>query len=278
MPGSNGFYRFAHEVSLSEVGDMIMHRWTLACCLLGIGVVLTATKSAPAQLVGLWEFEDPGNLGKATVGADLTVVGGSAAAGSGGPDTGGVSLDVNQRLEIANPIGGNGGGSKTNIYSVLVDFKQVPGSWQAVLDTTNSSDGEADIFINGSDLIGISGDYGGAPFTSDEWHRMVMVFDLTSSDELIVYQNGNLAQIVAPVSTIDERWSLDSMFALFSDGQNGGEERLTQVSNVALFSSALSADQAVALGGAGRPIPEPNSLLLLSIGGLLVAARRRSAA
>ena len=259
----------------------------VSACALVMGMTLAG--QADAQLVGLWEFEDGGNLTAATVGSDLALTGTDAAVpGSGGPDTGASSLDNFDAgggyYTVTNPIGANGGGTRTNAFTLLMDIK-LPGgvtgfSAVAEFDADLSPGSDSDYFLddNGAtDRIGVGseGYVNTTGLLGTDWHRVVL--SVENGVKRTTYINGiDLGD--HNLGSIDGRWSLDGDFEVFFDGDLG-EELLTHVSNIALYGSALDADAVAALGGAGRPIPEPSGLglTLLALTGLLVARRRKTA-
>ncbi|MCA9215653.1 MAG: hypothetical protein KDB27_21455 [Planctomycetales bacterium] len=253
---------------------------------LTIGILSTLCfmqSAANGQLVGLWEFENAGDLAQATVGSNLVVTGTAVAvAGSGGPDTGAAQLGNGDFFTVTNSIGANGGGANTNAYTLVMDVQSPGTAWNALVDIDGdafSSDGE--VFTNPSGGLGIDGDYFGTG-ADGSFHRIALVFDMASGSSMTTYIDGALnhahtdAELGgSPNADIDGRWSLLSTFNAFSDN-GGGEEETLSVSNLALFSSALGADEVAALGGAGRIlVPEPSSFGMAVFAGLLLIGRRR---
>ena len=239
---------------------------------------------ACAELVGLWEFENAGDLTLATTGSNLVVTGTTAAvAGSGGPDTGAAQLGNGDFFTVTNSIGANGGGANTNVYTLVMDVNSPGAAWNALVDIDGdafSSDGE--VFTNPSGGLGIDGDYFGTA-ADGSFHRIALVFDMASGASMTTYIDGvpNHAHTDeelggSPTADIDGRWSLLSTFNAFSDN-GGGEEETLAVSNLALFSTALGASEVAALGGPGRNIvPEPSTFALATFAGLLLLLRARS--
>ena len=76
---------------------------------------LAAPLSAEPALVGLWEFDDPQNLGKATIGEDLELAGAGVAAASAGvpgfPADGSVLSASNSYFQTDPDWEANGGGA-----------------------------------------------------------------------------------------------------------------------------------------------------------------------
>jgi hypothetical protein len=253
-----------------------------SACALVMGVTLAG--QADAQLVALWEFEDGGNLTAATLGSDLALSGSQVAvAGSGGPDAGGASLDNGDFYTLTNPIGANGGGARTNDYTILMDIKVPAGvtGFIAIAEFDTPAAGDGDYFLDTDgatqDRIGVSSE-GYVPIPGllgTDYRRLVMSFE--NGVKRTSYLDG-VALGDHNVGAIDGRWTLGGTLDVFSDN-GGGEEAETWVSNLALYDGALGADSVAALGGAGRPIPEPSGLglTLLALTGLLVARRRKTA-
>jgi hypothetical protein len=207
----------------------------------------------------------------------------AAAAGSGGADAGAAQLSTGDYFTATNPIGANGGGSNTNAYTLVMDMNAPGSSWNALVDIDGGAfSGDGEVFTNPSGGLGIDGDYYGTG-ADGSWHRIALVFDMASDTSMTTYIDGALNHAHtdselggSPNADIDGRWSLLGTFNPFSDN-GGGEEETLAVSNLALFSSALSAEEVSALGGPGSLIPEPNSIGLLMLGSLaFLGLRKRS--
>ncbi len=220
----------------------------------------------------------------------ILVLGGvdAAVAGSGGPDTGAAALDNFENgggyYTVPSPIGDNGGGTRTNAFTLLMDIK-IPGGvvgynalaeFDADLDPGSDSDYFLDTDTATQDRIGVAnqGYVNTTSLLGEEWHRIVL--SIENSVKRTTYIDG-ISLGDHDLGDIDGRWSLDGEFEVFLDG-DGGEEYLTYVSNLAFYNGALDASQVAALGGAGRQIvPEPSSIVLLTIFGLgmSVSGRRK---
>jgi hypothetical protein len=253
-----------------------MTRKTLAM----IGGLLAAALSTQAGLVGLWEFDDAGNLGKATIGADLTFLNGqnfSSTAGIAGADGAMLTaLGTTNQIIATHGIAPNGGGAYVNRYSVLFDVSYPSSSsgYKALLQTNTGNSNDGDLFIHPDGTVGV-GDLGYFGTTSQEtWYRIIASFNLGNNpDSYQLFINGTSVGIT-PNIALDGRFSLDPTVLFFSDEDD--ENPPVRVSNVALFDAPLSAAEAASLGLAGNTIvPEPGSLILLAFGFAGVWALRR---
>jgi hypothetical protein len=245
-------------------------------------VAVLTTQSASGGLVGLWEFENPGNLTAATIGGDLALTGAQAASSGSGTlsDTGASQLGVGDYYTVTHGIAANGGGAYVNEYTILWDVMYpaaTAGSWKTFFQTAVANGNDGDLFIRPSGpqgAIGV-GDTGYSTNTTaaDTWYRVVVSVD--NGSHFRVYVNGN-EWLSAAGQPVDARFSLDPIFHVFAD--NDGDDATMNLSNLAIWDSALTADAIGALGGAGRalPIPEPASAVLALIAAIgAVRFRRR---
>ena len=247
-----------------------------------LGLVIATLPATGASLVGLWEFSNPGNIGQATVGADLVVAGTAPAYSASLADDAANSqsgvittnLGVGNHLVATNPIGGNGGGALTNQYSLLIDMQSPLGSrgtWRSLYQTNPANTGDGDLFIRNSDTgVGV-GTIGYSPTINDTvWNRYVITFDAGSP--VTAYLNGSLLHTHG-ASSVDDRFGLNTTFLLFGDEDN--ENNSMNVGTIAFWNGALSSTEVAALGIAGSPVPEPAGALLLILAGTAGIARRR---
>jgi hypothetical protein len=244
-------------------------------------LVMTGFHSGYAVPVGLWEFENPGALNAATIGSDLALTGtDAAAAGSGTPsDSGAAQLDIGSYYTVTHGITANGGGAYVNEFTMLWDImypQATAASWKTLLQTSVANANDGDLFIRPSDpqgAIGV-GDTGYSTNTTsaDSWYRVVL--SVANGSHFKVYVDGTewLASAGQPV---DGRFSLDPVFHILAD--NDGDDALMNVSNFAIWGTALDANAIAALGRAGGAlsIPEPASVALMMLCAVGAACRRR---
>lgn len=259
---------------------MIKSRACFSAALVALAAI--AARPADAGLVGLWEFEDSGNLTAATVGADLALTGSQAAsAGSGSVfDQGASQLGIGDYYTVTHGIAANGGGTYVNEYTVLWDIMYpaaTAGSWKTFWQTSVTNANDGDLFIRPAGPQGAIGtaDTGYTTNTTnpDSWYRVVL--SVANGNHFRVYVDGN-EWLNGNIQPVDGRFSLDPIFHVFAD--NDGDDALMNLSNLALWDQALDANAIVALGGAGREIaiPEPATLVMagLAIAGALRLRRR----
>ncbi len=253
----------------------------------GMLLALTMGSGASAAQVGLWQFD--GNLDNALGGAAMSANGGwatayEAATIGGSPATALAfpAFNNTQSLQMTNEGAANGGGAKTNEWSIVMDVKfpaigSFIGLWQT---DQNIAGGDGDFFINGSGGIGISSDYDGT-VAADTWTRIAVTLRQGGGPDAILekYLNGVHVGTTTSGSAVDGRHSVGAVLNLFTD--EDGETSAGQVNSVAYYDHLLTGDEIGALGGAtadGIPaVPEPSTLALggVALLGLLITARRR---
>jgi hypothetical protein len=230
-------------------------------------LLLVATSSAQAQLTGLWEFDNAGNLGLATVGNDLVFSGDAPthsasladdfANSLSGVITTAAATNAN-RIQATHGISPNGGGSFVNRYTIVTDIFSPVGSrdsWRTIYQTSTSNSNDGEYFIRPeNNLMGV-GDLGYSSSEIDEtaWTRLVLSVDLTKEGgDVVAYTNGSLFYTHPGNPGVDGRFSLDPTMFFFTD--NDGDNAPLNVGVLAIYGSALSAFDVQQLGGPGDPI------------------------
>jgi hypothetical protein len=260
------------------------------CTVFSLPLVLIAFCTAQAAQVGVWQFDN--NLNNSLAGrAAMSVFGGWAETYAsdtigGNPATAlsfpAMAADT-QSLQMPNEAGANGGGTDTNLWTIVMDvkFPSITGFISLWQTDQNIGANDGDFFINGSGGIGISSSYHGT-VTANNWHRIAVAVSRSGTNAPILnkYIDGSLVGTTSPSGSLNDRHAVKAVLNLFGD--EDGETGAGLVNSVAYYDTALSANEIGALGGAaagGIPaIPEPGSLALGAIGLAFLAARRRGRA
>ncbi|MDR1896085.1 MAG: carbohydrate-binding protein [Prevotellaceae bacterium] len=200
-----------------------------------------------SDIVGRWEFDDPANFGKATLGSDLTAVGtGFAPVEGRASGDGAVTIGMGSHYLCNHGIAANGGGTKVNEYTLELVIKFAPANYLALYQTTVTNDDDGDLFIRGNDgRIGI-GDIGYSSEGSvpaNTWSRVILSVNANSYN---IHVNGEFVHSSA--ISADSRFALDpNGVLLFAD--EDGEDAPISVSKVAIWNRALTPLEVAALGG-----------------------------
>lgn len=242
------------------------------------GLLCGCVFCACGAVTGQWDFET-GDL-SATIGAPMEYRGTTAGQTQFGTTASFGIANINgeagrvMRFPAATPGQGfvlphgaqpNGGGSKVNQYTLILDvlFPSTSTGFRAFWQTDPSNTTDADIFVNGANGIGIGGVYQGV-LTPEVWHRVVFTVDLAKR-ELGKYIDGTNV-VTAPVGAaplgtnpvqyldsstggVDQRWALDSAAFLFSDEDN--ETGLGYVNSIQFRDRVLTPGEIAALGMPG---------------------------
>jgi len=199
-----------------------------------------------------WTFDDPSNLLRAIVGHDLMLVGNHSFAKSPRPDDGAVTIGVGSYYSVQHHLAPNGGGSKVNDFTMVMDIK-IPRQdrWYTLIQTNpfNTDDGEW--FIDTAGKMGVHATgYTEPLITAGRWYRLAIA--VTNGHRYDYYIDGQPVLRGKP-GEIDGRFSLGPTFLLFAD--ENGEDNPLDVTEIMLFSRALSDAEIAALGGITLPAP-----------------------
>ena len=259
--------------------------------LIAAGLFLQASV-ANAGIVGLWEFNDGGNLGKATIGNDLALqnTNGTIAATSGisGID-GAASVGIGDYFTVTHGVAANGGGQYVNQYSIVYDVLSPAGStgqWRTLLQTNQGNANDGDYFIStGADIGVFEIGYTTATIADDKWYRIVFSADVgqvisgaaTGSflTRIIDSSGAIVTTFEHNFQDLDGRHSLDPTALLFAD--NDGDDAMVRVTQIGFYDAPLTGAALDALGAPGTSlaVPEPGSLAVLTMVGLGLVLRRR---
>jgi hypothetical protein len=206
-----------------------------------------------------WEFNPPDRTG-ATIGTPLQLVGTMQETAGIDAGDGAVTIGEGSYFICTHGIAPNGGGSKVNEWTLLIDFSYPPSSrsdppngYNDLFQTNPTNADDADWTINSSGAIGI----GAVGYSSTKsyttngntWYRLVLVVDNGVRQDL--YMDG-VEIFKGTQQGVDGRFSLASTILLFCAGNNQDrDDAPINVSTVAFWDTPLSAADIAALGRAG---------------------------
>src|SRR5207247_10268596 len=104
-------------------------------------------------------------------------------------------------------LGANGGGCILNQYTLIFDvmFPSRPSGWAVLYQTNPSNAEDGEWFVNPSQGLGISANYGGT-VADGTWNRLAVVVDNVSGT-FTSYINGTQVQQNTGLS-VDGRWGI----------------------------------------------------------------------
>lgn len=231
---------------------------TINCAELGIwDVALTAAEALelgdattaptppfPAKK-GWWKFDDTANLVKAETGLPLVLTGTMESVEGPGGGNLAVEIGIGSNLAMDHGIAANGGGALVNEYSLMMDILMPQGGmYHAIFQTTPANNDDAELFINGDNLIG-AWRFGYSTLTVSEnvWYRLVVT--VKNGEYYRIYLNG-YNWVDGTGQDIDSRDALQSTLLLFAD--EDGEDNIMRCAEVAIWDKALTADEVATLG------------------------------
>ena len=201
------------------------------------------------ERIGWWRFDDPIDMLKASIGQALQLEGSQESID--GPAIGNLAtqIGVGSYLRMIHNIGANGGGERTNEYTLQIDFS-IPEAdiWHSFLQISpdNPAGNDGDLFINTSLHIGVwEAAYSDTTIELYTWYRMVLT--VLNGNFFRIYLNGTLI-VDAPGRDIDSRYGIGDTLLIFAD--NDGEDGEIWCSELGIWDVALSVDEVTALGDA----------------------------
>jgi hypothetical protein len=155
----------------------------------------------------------------------------------------------------------NGGGTRVNQYTLIMDVLIVDGGGAAGMIQIDSprpgadgvipNTGDSDYFWQGGNMGQGGGGYNGdGSFTPDEWHRAVFAVDLAADPRLVTKYLDGVKQDDWKQNSIDQarRALLDDYAILFTDGDQD-EQRAWFVNSVQIREGKMSDVEIELLGG-----------------------------
>lgn len=193
-----------------------------------------------SRLVGRWDFNLPANLTKATVGADLELVGNAQAIVGNGSNDGAVRIGAGSYFRCLHGIGANGGGVNANEYTLVFDMRSPSESatkWISFFQTSPNNNNDAECFVRSTQrTIGISTTgYSTWTLPQETWARIAISVD--NGGFYRIYANGSRI-LNAGGQSLDGNFSLQSVLLLFAD--ENGEDNTVDVSSVRIYRTALT--------------------------------------
>jgi len=164
-----------------------------------------------------------------------------------GPGNGNLAVEigVGSNLAMNHGIEANGGGTLVNEFSLMMDILMPQaGMYHAIYQTTPENNDDAELFINGDNLIGAwRFGYSTLTVSANVWYRMLVT--VKNGEFFKIYLNG-YNWVDGTGQDIDSRDALQSALLLFAD--EDGEDNIMRCSEVAIWDQALSADDVATLG------------------------------
>jgi len=222
-------------------------------------VLFSQARAAVPEPTSVWEFNPPDTTA-ATVGAPLELVGTDKEVAGVVAGDGAVQIGEGSYFICTHGIAPNGGGTKVNEWTLLIDFSypassrsDPPNGYNDLFQTNPTNVDDADWTINSSGAVGIGavGYSSTKSFTTkgDTWYRMVLVVDNGTRHD--IYFDG-VEIFKGNQQGIDGRFSLASTILLFCAGNNQDrDDAPINVSTVAFWDKPLTADEILAMGRAG---------------------------
>lgn len=216
--------------------------------------------------VGLWEFDNPGDVLQATVGAPLVLKGGHTPIPGITEGDGAVRIGVGSYYECRHEIASEGS-EFVNRFTLLFDFRILrilP--WYCFFQTDVGNRNDGDCFIRANDGafgVGQTG-YSATRAQPWVWQRLLVAVD-NPAGLYRLYLDGELILEGSP-QAVDGRFSLDPTLLLFAD--ENGEDAPIDVTRVGIFDRALTAMEALELGSpfSGDPDNLPPEMVAASAG------------
>jgi hypothetical protein len=200
----------------------------------------------PPPAAGRWLFDDDADLPKAQTGQPL-VPSGAGFTSINGPAAGNKAVRVSKGsyYKLEHGFAANGGGSRVNEYTLMIDLRAPSiGQWYSLFQTNLNNNDDADCFINLSGQIGVADSgYSTESITSNAWYRVVIVAQL--GEKYRIYLNGQ--RIVDNVTlSIDSRFSWSPQGVLLFADENG-EDNTFDVAEIAVWNKALTSAEVKAM-------------------------------
>jgi hypothetical protein len=245
--------------------------------------ITLAEKMATLGAKGFWQFLDPNDLFKATIGGGLTTVG-TGFVQTDGPNKRAKAAVIpsSERVDgvwnfnhlfYNHGFAANGGGSKINEFSIVLDClfpngggplceggNFTAGRWEggtwtngkyySLLQTDLSNGSDANFFWRPSANYGLTGgsytklDH---TYVRNTWYRFIISVKL--GKEIVYYMNGIRYEPGGNGAVdSDQAWNLNGVLLFADDDGEDGQGFPLIVSSLAIFDRALNIDEVIAVG------------------------------
>jgi hypothetical protein len=193
------------------------------------------------QATVYWAFDDAGNFGKASRGADMELIGAEGFSLVEGPAAGNGAVRIQRGCHFKCPHGLSDAG----IYTVMMDFKLPEATRACFMQTNLDNSDDVDFFLRGNMYeIGVVGAYTDLRETSirqieaNKWYRMFLTIRLGGVSTY--YLNG--VNVGEKELDSGNRIRVDNTHVLlFAD--EDGEDELIDVAAVAFWDNTLTQKQ-----------------------------------
>jgi len=195
----------------------------------------------------LWKFDDFLNIGKATIGEDLVVVGSANTVSGPANNNYAAEIGLGSYFEMTHGIYSNGDGAMVNDYTLQIDFS-IPeaGIWHAFFQTDPLNGGDADLFTNKTNQIGTaSTTYSVGTIEANIWYRLVIT--VKNGYFFRMFLDGE-PLLNAAGQSVDGRFALAEKLLLFAD--DDGDDGVIRCSEVSIWDVAFTEEQVQKLGNA----------------------------
>ena len=261
LPGETGPVLVRRRVTAADQGRYRVVVRNSAGSVTSREARLTVNPGLRDGLIGQWDF-DGGDL-VASVGLDLAYRGDTAAAttfetrdleGAPARVMGFPRATQAQGYRLFHDAGGNGGGTRLNRYTLILDVMFPAASdrrWRALLQTDPNNGQDAEFYVGTQNGLWISGgEHGAGLVTPGTWHRLAFVVDVPAGT-VGKFINGVLVHRHAIPATPDNAYALGPEALLFTE--DNLETAAGYVNSLQLYNRPLADAEVEELG---RPMAE----------------------
>ncbi len=202
------------------------------------------------NIVGQWKFDDPADLTKATIGADLQLTPGRGTDQTSVPGIAGADLAVKLGRGTSYNITHGFPAEGLQDYSVIMDVsvnQADAAGWVSLWQTISANDGDGRAFVSsGGNIWNPTGGSSSQAISWDTWHRVV----ITCTPEVFrVYVDGEKFKEFES----SETYYLGPEIALlFAD--NNGEDGAITTTEVMLLNTGMPEASVMNLSSVGMPV------------------------